>query len=478
MKKTLLALLLCCTSMTINSQISGVQAPDFTVTDINGNTHTLSTYLAQGKTVILDISATWCGPCWNFHNGHALEDLYNSYGPNGSDDLVVLFVEGDAQTTSADLNGTGNNTQGNWVAGTPYPIIDSGAIADLYGITFFPSLFRICPTGIVTNINTGSVGTLRNNLNSNCGTMPGAQNHGKVEMDDLNSCSTSVAPIAKIKNYGINSITSATLSLKENGTVIATKNYAGSLTMYNTANVTFNALDLNSTSQYEVEISNINNTTPFNNILTNEDVTFNLASNSSLQAQVRVYTDNYPTEIRWRIKNGAGTIVASGGPYAGSANGGGADANTTKIHNVTLADATDCYSVELLDSYGDGWGYGSTPHGLEIFNGENSILNISVANFGASLNRAAAFKTTSSLSINENEIAKISMLPNPSNGIFTLTTEILVDVEIYDITGKKVFAGTNLDNNTTININQLNSGLYLAKVTGDNYSDTIKLIIK
>ena len=104
---------------------NGSIAPDFTITDINGQSHNLQTYLDQGMSVILDFSATWCPPCWGYHEEGTLKDLYNAFGPGGTGDVMVFYIESDPTTTEADLNGTGTNTQGDWVDGTPYPIVDN-----------------------------------------------------------------------------------------------------------------------------------------------------------------------------------------------------------------------------------------------------------------------------------------------------------------------------------------------------------------
>ncbi len=129
----------------------GAIAPDFTFTDINGNTQHLYDYLDQGKHVVLDISATWCVPCWNYHNTGTLDSIYQLHDLPGAGDWKVIFIEADATTDSADLHGTGTNTQGDWVQGAAYTIIDPPQGAALsnfknaYAVSYFPTFYMICP---------------------------------------------------------------------------------------------------------------------------------------------------------------------------------------------------------------------------------------------------------------------------------------------------------------------------------------------
>ncbi|MBK6930814.1 MAG: hypothetical protein IPH12_08005 [Saprospirales bacterium] len=137
MKKIVLLLSFLITGLTAAwAQIpDGSTAPNFTVVDINGNAHSLYTLLDQGKTVYMDVFATWCGPCWNYHQTHALGDLWDQYGPPGTGEAYVLGIEGDAATTVPCITnsaGCSGGTLGNWAAGTPYPLADYSPIMSLY----------------------------------------------------------------------------------------------------------------------------------------------------------------------------------------------------------------------------------------------------------------------------------------------------------------------------------------------------------
>ncbi|MBA3828135.1 MAG: T9SS type A sorting domain-containing protein [Taibaiella sp.] len=141
----------------------GSTAPDFTFTDINGNTQNLYSYLNAGKYVALEVSATWCHPCWLYHQTGTLDSLYTLHDVPGDHTWKVLFLEGDGNTTLADLQGTGTNTQGNWVAGSLFPIMNPSGITlndflSNYNNSFFPTLYIICPNKKVyqDTLNKGS----------------------------------------------------------------------------------------------------------------------------------------------------------------------------------------------------------------------------------------------------------------------------------------------------------------------------------
>ena len=137
---------------------NGSMAPDFTITDIDGVTHSLyADYLDQGISVVLDLSATWCPPCWTYHNNGVMEQVYNEYGPNSNDFLVMpMMIESDPGTNMDCFFGQAgcNDVSLGDYSGHPYPLCnppsaEASVIASDYQIAFFPSIYVIAPSGYV-----------------------------------------------------------------------------------------------------------------------------------------------------------------------------------------------------------------------------------------------------------------------------------------------------------------------------------------
>lgn len=144
-----------------NAQLTnGSTAPDLTLEDYYGGTHNLYSYLDAGKTVFVEIFAAHCPTCWNYHQSNTLKDLYNNYGPNGTDEVMVLALEYDEYNDSTAF--TGNHspwvTAGDWLTGTPYPIFnveggDRQVFTD-YNVSYYPVVYKICPDKLTELVST------------------------------------------------------------------------------------------------------------------------------------------------------------------------------------------------------------------------------------------------------------------------------------------------------------------------------------
>lgn len=77
------------------------------------------------------------------------------------------------------------------------------------------------------------------------------------------------------------------------------------------------------------------------------------------------------------------------------------------------------------------------------------------------------------------EKEKISVYPNPSNGVFTIENKNIVLFEVFDLTGKMIKTNTASSSIASIDLTTFETGVYFAKLTNDkNEVSCIKLLKK
>ena len=348
-----------------NAQLaSGTIFPDFTVTDINGVSHTLYTDLAAGKTVFIDISATWCAPCWSYHTSGALDSVWAKHGPTGAsgvdvyttNDAIVYFFQGEPTSGMAELTlntiGSGavttggthaNFTQGNWVAGTHYYIVDDstaqGPRNTLWHINYFPTVYMICRDHIVTELTQPTEPQAYAAAQATCPSYaPSATVDAKAVPymgSDFFVCSAT--PSVTFQNYGATTITTATITVKDGlGTTVATQGWTGSLATYATANVAITSFAGTSFSGYKYSVSVTGDTHPANDVSVDSVFKIYTASN----AAALPCTENFEAALSYKedFSSPDGNLVY--GAFTGQIGIAGTATNALIYRNYYAANTT------------------------------------------------------------------------------------------------------------------------------------------
>ena len=472
-KKLLIAIVALFTFNNAQAQLpNGSVGLDFTVTDLDGTSHNLYYYLDNGYTVFIDFSATWCGPCWSYHISGALEDLYMNHGPAGmpnvsastTDDVMVFFIEGDESSLAALQGGSGS--QGDWITGTPYPIIptysgtNSTQVVSDYQIGYWPTVYQICPDRIVTECGQASNPY---SLISAC-PAPASNDNDARTFDyagETLTCEGDLIPEIMIQNYGLTNLTSLNIEVSVNGNIMSTTPWTGNLATYATDNITLPAL----TGLASNDAVAINTTYP-NGVMdadpsNNPAASFNVQTaiqNTHVDVTVQIVTDAYGSETTWDIKDANGAVVLSGGPYSNLSAAG----TTTETPVSGTLNAQTCHTFTIYDSYGDGIDAGYGAGSFTVTDGNGTIL----ASGGQFTDvDGDAFKTGDATTVGVNDFtSNLSVYPNPVKDVLTIEGNY-TSVDIIDVSGKLVLSSESTKN---INVKSLADGVYMLNIKTEN----------
>lgn len=461
------------------AQPSSAIAPDFTLTDMDGTEHNLYSYLDEGKTVIMDMFATWCGPC--IASIPSVEAIWEDHGPTGDNTIVVLTLEADASTSNEAATAAEHNMTA--------PLFDNGhTITNLgYQSGYFPTYFVVCPDR-TWQMHIGGVSQTSTLLDlvNNCpdpGTSPNDARVLPIKDSDF-FCGDTYSGSVDIQNYGVNALTSATVVAKVDGSEVASANWSGNLSQYEVASVDIDiALDATADVTFEITSPNGGSDTNMEN---NSSVqTIAKAEQAHSFVRVEIQLDGFGDEITWRVLRGNNSIAAQGGPYE--------IASTETISVDVPMTEDDCYKFIIMDSYGDGLAGGTTQGGTvnpsgyyKVSDGAGNVIAEQSGNFGETSGLKPFTVDITTVSIDENDATAFTMYPNPADDFaavnFALTNDADVTLEIFDAVGKSVMVAHNGQlgaGNHTININtqEFVNGFYFVNLNVGEKVITKKLSV-
>ena len=502
-----LSLLLVFVSLMVNAQLpDGSYAPNFTATDIDGNEHSLYEVLDSGKSVVIDFMATWCGPCWTFHQTHATSDLYEAYGPAGTNEMEVFMIESDPTTPLDCLYGIGpcpGTIYGDWTEGVDYPVFDNANIAPLYDVGYYPTIYHICPNRLV--VEAGQVGMSQfYNLHNNCvpATVDNDANVVQYSGYTGDFCGAqSFTPGVKFQNFGLAEMTSATLELSVNGTVTETIDWTGSLATFQDFDFVFNDIMVSEQTDIEIRITSVNGVADEDE--SNNSVTAQLTPSPTAESfvVVEVQTDGFGDEVYWEIRDESGEVVDFGGnPNVGTDNIGLGEYpapphpdmygnNTLNVDTVNIL-SLGCHTFHITDYYGDGMslpGSGPAAFFRIVDNMGNVIINS--GNNPGYVERLTEYEGTGVNNTNElTAVADLNFFPNPASDQVTIDfnlTESLDDVtiEVTNIVGQRALvqhvgslqAGSQ---RLFLNLNDLQNGIYNVTISNGDKVISQKLAVQ
>jgi lysyl endopeptidase len=395
-------------------------------------------------------------------DGHGVTEPGSSGSPlyNSSNSLIVGHLTGGSSCCTLD------GCSGNGIGPTS---------PDLYGKV----AYDWTSNGISSNLqlkpwldpdNTGT--TTLQGMNPPCGTS--LQNDAGVQaIPEPNGtiCSSTVTPIIVLRNFGGNTLTSATITYKfDNGSPI-TLNWTGNLLAGETLDVTLQSATMSAGAHtFNVVVSSPNGVTNTNT--GNDNVTSNFfVSSPGGSLNLMLTTDNVGTKTTWQITDAASNVVASGGPYP--------DLQGGTTYNIPICIPAGCYTFTIFSSAGDGMTTGENGN-FVITGTANSTQYAAMTTPAFGNQEAHNFCVTAFSGINQIETINASIIPNPSTGQFNVIVGNNEEklVRVFDMTGRLILERKTSDQSFIIDITNESRGVYILEIGTLAGKAVEKLVLK
>jgi thiol-disulfide isomerase/thioredoxin len=455
----------------------------------------IDSILDSGTPVILDLFATWCGPCWSYHTGGTLENLFDSQGWGGPGNVAIFGVESDPSTAASKLEG---GDQGDWITNTKYPMVNHNTVANMFNLTYYPTIVMICPDRTVTEVGQTTEANFTTALNSCAAPASNVNDPRLLSVDAINAnvCQQQTADVSisvTVQNYSTASISGAyDIEVTDaSNAVIATTTANLNLAAYAVQSVTVGTVTANmgaNTFTAKITTPNDDLSNDSQVIAVNVSGATDLLITPDMNVRVELSMDGYASEVGLAIREGIPTGDAATEWAAATAGNSIAYIAQGSMTNGTSSFAQDytinnygCHFLVTYDDYGDGITYNTPSANLKLISSTTDIIS---GNWDAGLVKAYDFKSTVGLDENSG-MSSLSIYPNPAvsvaNVTLNLNEEANVTISIVNTLGQNVYTNAlgnvNGTQNVQINTTDLNEGIYLVNVTVNGNTTTQRISI-
>lgn len=295
----------------------------------------------------------------------------------------------------------------------------------------------------------------------------------------------SFGPTVLVGNYSAADLTSFDINYGVNG---GSSSDSWSGTLGHNEKVAVNLAATNFTYQasntLDVTLTNPNGTTDPNTANNNFTSNFSGSTTTANASKVRVEVkgDGYMVdEATLTVRDGSGTalLTVTGNQWTD---------NSTQTWDIDVPNGVDCYTFELEDTYGDGWGYQTTSW-CRVYNFTGDVQGALIKDIDSDntlesqLTEAA--ELTSTLSVEEVDAWEVSVYPNPASSALNVTFNATSNdyvVEVMDLQGRTILSQglTSASGAQEVNfdVNGIASGSYILNVKSATGVYTQNVVIK
>ncbi len=455
----------------------------------------IDSILDSGTPVILDLFATWCAPCWNYHQGGTLSSLYDSQGWGGPGNVAIFAVEADDVTAAIELE---NSTLGDWVNNTKYPMVNHNTVAQMFNLAYYPTIVMICPDRQVTEVGQTTEANFTTAFQSCAAPATNLNDPKLLTVDPINVAvcqqQTADVPISvTVQNYSTAPINGAyDIEITDaSNTVVANTTVNLTLNPYMVQSVNVGTVTANmgaNTFTAKITTPNDDLTNDTQTISVNVSGSSNLYITPDMKVRIELDMDAYASEVGFALREGVPTGDAAsewaaanaGNSIAYKAQGSMSNGTTTFGQDYTINNY-GCHFFVTYDDYGDGITYSYPSGNAKLISHSTDVI---AGNWGSGMIKAYDFVST--VGVEENSgMSSLSIYPNPAIDVANISLNLVEDanvtISIVNTLGQTVYnkqlGNVNGTQNVQINTTDLQEGIYLVNVTVNGNTTTQRISI-